>query len=156
MQNQCLFDMVEVNTRMLDFKPPITTSFVVNFSRSGELLAAISKQYLYVWEISTGRRISKVKVIADPAYIDFSPDGIQVVVKNTSGDIAIYDVASAAVIRHLNTKAEGEGCQIYFTPDCESVVDVSWQGKLTVRRKNTLEKINSLVYKNCQASVLSY
>ncbi len=140
----------------MKFRPPLKTSFAVVFSRSGQLLGTINRQYLSIWQVATGQRTSRIKVLSDPSHIDFSPDDTLVVVKNTSGEIAIYDLATGNVISHFRPEESDEGCQIYFTPDGESLIDGSWQGDLNVRRIDTFEKVHSLAFEKCQIRDLHY
>ncbi|MGZ4391250.1 MAG: WD40 repeat domain-containing protein [Gaiellaceae bacterium] len=62
-----------------------------------------------------------------------SPNGDQVVVKNTLGDAVVLEIESLREELRLSGAAYGEGSAIRFSPCGEFVIDGSWRGDLLVR-----------------------
>jgi DNA-binding beta-propeller fold protein YncE len=69
----------------------IGTSFRVAFSDDGCFLATVGKRST-VWDVRVRERHGAVKPFSHESEIDVAPDSKRIVVKNTLGDVAIYDI----------------------------------------------------------------
>lgn len=80
------------------------------------------------------QRILSARPFPHASNSDFSPDNKQLAVKHTNGRIVILKVATGDVLRDYKNPTEGEGCEVYFSPDGRDLVDGSWDGLISIRK----------------------
>ena len=88
------------------------------FSPDGQLLAAVSGQEVFVWNVATGKKILTVKKMSGlPSAIAFSPDSSVVAVasvkfKNPGADseITLWDVSTGKSVNTLKGKSDSIAC----------------------------------------------
>jgi hypothetical protein len=110
----------------------IGASFRVAFSADGRFLATVGKRS-NIWDVAARERCGAVKPFSHESEIDVSPNSGRVVIKNTQGDVAVYDIDLVNEEVKLSGKPYGEGDAIRFSPDGEFIVDSSWRGDFVVR-----------------------
>jgi outer membrane protein assembly factor BamB len=118
----------------------IGASFEVSFSDDGCFLASVGKRS-NVWDVRARKRCAAAKPFSHENHIDIAPDSRRIVVKNTLGDVAIYDID--LVVEHVSLSGEpyGEGDDVRFSFDANFIVDSSWRGDFLVRDSNTGEVV---------------
>lgn len=98
----------------------------------GRRLATLGKR-TSLWDVESRERIAGVLPLSNASDVDIAPDDGRVVVKNTSGDVAVYDAALSEELLRLPGRPWGEGSAIRFSPCGRFLVDGSWNGDLLVR-----------------------
>lgn len=86
-----------------------------------------------MWDVAARKRCAAVKPFSNESHIDLSLDSRKVAIKNTQGDVAVYDIDLIGEPVRLSGKSYGEGDRICFSPDGEFVIDSSWRGDFLVR-----------------------
>jgi WD40 repeat protein len=107
-------------------------SFSVKFVPRNDLIISAGKN-VCSWAEFGRKRLATARPFSDPAYLDVSPNGQFVVVKSTAGMIAVLAVPTLSLAWHLRDAPASEGCQAYFSPCGEFIVDGTWQGDLGCR-----------------------
>lgn len=115
---------------MKSIKLPATFEFEVSQKR--DLIVSIGRS-VYFSSLVTMKRIGKCHPFPHPSNLDISPDGKVVLIKSTSGALALIDTAEMGVINILSTKLDSEGCAAKFSPCGNYIVDGSWNGLIAVR-----------------------
>jgi WD40 repeat protein len=110
----------------------IGASFRVAFSADGRYLATVGKRS-NVWDVAARKRCGDVKPFSHESEIDVSPDSGRIAIKNTRGDVAIYDIDLVSEQVRLSGKPYGEGDAIRFSPGSDFIIDSSWRGDFVVR-----------------------
>ena len=110
----------------------LPTSFDVKFSDQGDLLASAGRN-IVVADVAKGERRFSKHPISNPSRLTFSPDGSQLAVKSTSGQIVVLDSMTGELISDFENVADGEGAEAHFSPDGRHLVDGSWDGVVRVR-----------------------
>ncbi|MCX6850880.1 MAG: WD40 repeat domain-containing protein [Verrucomicrobia bacterium] len=105
----------------------IKTSFDARFSPNGQLLASLSRD-IVLWSCPDTKKIWKAHPFSHPSYVAFSPDSSLLVVKSTSGDRCLLSCTAGDVISDFKGQSHGEGGNLLFAEDGESIVDGSWSG----------------------------
>jgi WD40 repeat protein len=114
----------------------IGASFRVAFSDDGRFLATVGKRST-LWDVQARKRHAAVKPFSHESEIDVAPASDRIVVKNTSGDVALFDIDLVTELVKLSGKPYGEGDQIRFSFDGKYVVDSSWNKDFLVRDSAT-------------------
>jgi WD40 repeat protein len=104
--------------------------FSVAFSKNGALLVCASQQ-VSVFDVESGKRISRFKPSKNPAHCAFSPDDSLLAVKDTVGTIQICNTLSGEIVSSLSPVDRSEGCGPAFTADGSHLLDGSWSGVLS-------------------------
>lgn len=107
----------------------------VFFSPDGSLLAGLGRG-LTLWKCPEIEQIAKISTLSNTSELAFSPDSRLIAIKNTSGRIALIDVAKQSITADFRNQSDGEGSNILFTEDGENLVDASWAGWHFVRSLN--------------------
>ena len=100
-----------------EFRTPFEIAISPTFSPDGRLLAANWRGMLSVWDVATGaelRRLGQFELTTSGG-IAFSPDGRYVAARNSTGLIAIYDLASGKAVLQLGLP--GGPAVLDFSPD---------------------------------------
>lgn len=114
----------------LRFRLPI--GFALCCSDDGGTLVCVGRR-VNVFDIRSRKRISTAHPFSHPSHAAFSPDGKFLAVKYTSGRILALDPATGIVMRDYKNQKEGEGSEVFFSPDGNQLIDASWKGVITVR-----------------------
>jgi WD40 repeat protein len=109
----------------------IGPSYELRFDPSSKLAISIESS-LSLWDIESKTRILRDRPFGYPSQINWSPDGSQLCVKSTSGELVVLDARTLAVVRKLQPKKAGEGCDAVFCPESRRVLDGTWDGLLAV------------------------
>src|SRR4051794_38325701 len=115
----------------------LKTAHEFAFSPSGSQVAFIGGRDVTVLDIATRKPLFAVHPIANPAHIDFSPDGRRLVVKGTSGRTIVLDAKTGRLLRDFRNQQEGEGDSALFTACSRFVASVSWSGLFSIRDSET-------------------
>lgn len=118
--------------RTTDRPLKIGGSYEIAFSPSREHVVALGRNVV-MWDLVTRKRRFSVHPFSHPSHVTFSPDGQQVAVKNTSGQIVILDSETGVVVTDFANRKDGEGVRLFFGPKGDVLVDASWDGVLFVR-----------------------
>ncbi len=116
----------------------IRKSFKVAFSPQSERLATLSRD-VFMWNVSTKRKILRAHPLPHPAYCSFSPSGKELAVKGTSGQIVTIDSKAGKVLCDFDNSGDGEGANLLYSPCGDYIVDGSWAGQVFVRRTQSGE-----------------
>jgi WD40 repeat protein len=116
----------------------LTQSGSPSFSADSSLLATCGSASVFLFEVETGRLIRRFRAMSHLSSIAMDPAGTRVAAKSTSGRIKVFDLEGNLLMDAKNQK-EGEGSNLFWTPDGEGLVDGSWDGLLTVRSAATGE-----------------
>jgi WD40 repeat protein len=115
-------------------------SFKARFSDDGAFLATLGQRPT-LWNVADRAKLGKGPLLSHASEVDFSPDGAQLVVKNTSGDVLLLDVNSLEQRVAFSGKPFGEGTAIRFSPCGRYLFDGSWSGHLLVRSSESGEVV---------------
>ncbi|MFC5865311.1 WD40 repeat domain-containing protein [Acidicapsa dinghuensis] len=107
--------------------------YAICCSDDGNTLVCLSRR-VNLFDLSSRKRIWSVLPFSHASEADFSPDGKILAVKNTSGRILALDSASGNVIHDYKNQKEGEGSEVFFSPEGNRLIDASWKGVITVRK----------------------
>jgi WD40 repeat protein len=110
-------------------------------SLRGDRLAAIGRNVVMT-DPSNMVRLYSCHPISHPSYAAFSPDGVTLAVKSTSGRILLLAVESGEIILDFMNKTDGEGPAVAFSACGRYLVDASWNGQIIVR--DTLRQLPDL------------
>lgn len=110
------------------YKFKFTSAYEIKKSPDNRYFATIGGT-VAIWDASTGKKITSFGQLKNPSHLNFSNSGKSLVVKNTSGKIALFDMDE---LKHLKscTPTKEEGCEIYFTPDDKYLVSADWDGNI--------------------------
>ena len=86
------------------------------------------------FDVENRQRILSARPFPHASHSDFSPDNKKLVVKYTNGRIVILDLATGDVMRDYKNQKEGEGSEVFFSPDGQELVDGSWNGLISIRK----------------------
>ncbi|MFZ4875372.1 WD40 repeat domain-containing protein [Janthinobacterium sp. Mn2066] len=111
-------------------------SYKVAFSPDGTRLA-VAGHSLTLWEVAARQKLWRGKFIAHTSSMVFSPDGAQLAIKSTSGQIAVIDVASGQLAFNFANRKDGEGSCPAWSPCGRYLADGGWDGRLQVREAHT-------------------
>ncbi|WP_431101596.1 WD40 repeat domain-containing protein [Roseateles noduli] len=131
---------------MSDSTPPsrlirVGKSFQLRFTADGDHVIAVGRD-IVVWSLRERQRVGSIRPFAHPAYLDISPCGDRVVVKNTAGRLAILSAAHLELIALFPADQTSEGCQPLFSPCGTRIVDGSGDGALRVLDGETGEVVH--------------
>jgi WD40 repeat protein len=126
----------------------------LDFSADGRRLLAASPGYATVWDVSTGRLLSRQTHLAYQLLdADISPDGDRLVTAALDTTARIWNVATGLELRHVI--AERGMTRVAFSPDGRRVLTTTWDhlaqlwdaatGRLLFQLKY-LEEIQRLVF----------
>lgn len=107
-------------------------SYRAQFSRTGSLLVTLSRD-IVVWDVERRAKRYRAHPFSHPSHCSIHPNETQIVVKNTSGTIALLDAQDGMLVRLLDPAKGNEGSNIAYSSCGEYIVDGSWNGQLTVR-----------------------
>lgn len=114
----------------------IGSSWVARFDDRRERLLTLGKR-ITVWDVAARTRLGVGPELSHASHAEFAPDGCRAVVKNTSGEIVVFDVASLDELSRFSGTGHGEGTSAHFSPCGRFLVDGSWGGRLLVRDAET-------------------
>ena len=102
----------------------VASSFHLAFTPDG---AHIVNARGRVTEIASGNEMARCAVFANTSDVAVSPDGRWLAATNTSGRIALCDLATGARVWTLKAASEGAGA--HFSPDGTALVATAWIGE---------------------------
>lgn len=86
----------------------IGSSWVARFDDRRERLLTLGKR-ITVWDVAARTRLGVGPELSHASHAEFAPDGCRAVVKNTSGEIVVFDVASLDELSRFSGTGHGEG-----------------------------------------------
>ena len=104
-------------------------SYQLRFVAGGSNGIAIG-QDIVLWSLSQGKRICSSHPFKHPGSFDISPEGDRLVVKNTSGQLAILSTKDLATIFLFPTEGSSDGGAPLFSRCGKLIIDGSWNGHL--------------------------
>jgi WD40 repeat protein len=110
----------------------IRTSYDLAFSPDSQYLAAVGRD-IVIWDLNSRTKKLRAHPLAHASSACFSPNGKQLAVKNTSGQIMLISTENGAVVCNFKNRTDGEGSNIEFSACGEFIVDASWDGRIRVR-----------------------
>jgi WD40 repeat protein len=125
------------------------------FSPNSRHVAHIGGRDVTLLNLRTRKPRIAVHPIANPAHIDFSPNGRLIVVKGTSGRTIVLRARTGDLVSDFRNQKEGEGDAALFTSCSRYVVSVAWNGLFIVREIKSGQTVFSQTYNNCQLTELS-
>jgi WD40 repeat protein len=108
----------------------------VVFSGSGSLLVSLSRDVV-AWDVLGRVKRFRSHPLSHPSSCAIHPDEQSIVIKNTTGSIAIIDSCDGAIVRIFNSKVRNEGSNILYSSCGDYIVDGSWNGEIMVRSAAT-------------------
>jgi WD40 repeat protein len=106
------------------------------FSRDGKLLTAGQDGIVFVWDVSTGKRLAEFGGHRGQVIAAFDPDGKQVVTADQGGVVRIWDVRRVQVLRSFRIRGVVQDQDLKFvssfSPDARLFVARTGQAKLAV------------------------
>jgi WD40 repeat protein len=123
-------------------QPKLGKAHAIKFLGNSEKILSISSN-VTLWINGGLNKTANAKPLTHPSYIDISPDGSRVLVKNTSGKIAILDASTLATLVTTTKSKRDEGCQAIFSPDGDYLVNGTWSGVLSCLNTDSLLPFHS-------------
>lgn len=127
----------------------------VRFAPDDASLATLGRE-LAVVDARTGARVCSARPVDDPASVDFSPDGARIVVKGTSGRIAVVDARSGRTLVDHANQHEGEGVAAVFDRTGVHLLDGAWAGTIARRPADRKGAGTRLAFPGWMVGALSY
>lgn len=103
----------------------------VDFSPDGQLLATVGRNTV-LWSVTNRHRLRSTRLLRHPSATTFSPDGAQLLVKSTSGDLHLCEAATGDPLWHYRSSGHDEGPGALFAAP-QIIADASWNGSLVLR-----------------------
>src|SRR5690349_17214543 len=88
--------------------------YEVAFSDSGSFLVTLSRDVV-VWDVESRSKRFRVHPFSHPSHCSARPDGSQLVVKSTAGQIALLDAQTGELLRMLDEAKDNEGSNIVYS-----------------------------------------
>ena len=103
----------------------------VGFSPDGQHLAAVGRDTV-LWSVAKRHRLRSTRLLRHPSATTFSPDGTQLLVKSTSGDLHLCETATGDPLWHYRSSDHDEGPGALFAAP-QIIADASWNGSIVLR-----------------------
>lgn len=110
--------------------------FECDFSSDMSLFVTIGNP-IKLWDLKSKKKIKTIKTITHSCNISFSKNNDLLMVKNTSGEIAIHDINDESKI--IKTGIGYEGSNFLITQNGLSIIDSSWDGHFIIWKTKTGE-----------------
>ena len=108
-------------------------SYETACTADGKIFACVGRR-VNGFDVGNRQKILSARPFPHASHSDFSPDNKKLAVKYTSGRIVILDLATGDVMRDFKNQKEGEGSEVFFSPDGQELVDGSWNGVISIRK----------------------
>ena len=107
----------------------LSGGFEIFMSEDESLVALISRNTVYVYDLASKERILAAKTVSNASCAIVSPDKKYIAAKNTSGTLALISMESGLELcRCPMEMCEGE--MPFFTLDSRHVIDLDWGGRV--------------------------
>ncbi len=93
----------------------------VTFSRDGNILAAVRRKTVTLWDMSTGLEMHTLNHDTEVSSIAFNPDG-KTIASSTKFGIRIWDTSTGKELRTINAAS----FKISFSPDGKKLAGAGW------------------------------
>lgn len=123
----------------------IKKSYTAAFHPDSGTCAVIGRE-ISLWDLRTGQKVWKSLPLPDSSSCAFSPDGSRIVVKNTSGAMAVLSTATGEKVSGFSCPPSEEGSNPLFSPDGRAIVEGDWDGNLNLRDASTGEVLSSRTF----------
>jgi WD40 repeat protein len=140
-----------IRTRLLRSKGLVVktgASYETRFDPSSRLAVSIGSN-LSLWDIKSSTSVLRTRPFRHPSHANWSPDGRQLCLKGTSGELVVLDAKTLAIIAKLQPNSAGEGCEAVFSPDGCCVLDGTWGGLLAVYDVETGARLQEFRFPDC-------
>lgn len=104
-------------------------SYKSTFDLEKKRIGNIGNTFVAIYECDGMKEIARIPNLRYPFHLCFSPDGTQVAIKNTSGKIKVFDIASQECISNQVSRKIGEGSSMFYV-DADRILSCDWWGKL--------------------------
>ncbi len=108
-------------------------SYETACTADGKMFVCVGRR-INGFDVGNRQKILSARPFPHASHSDFSPDNKKLAVKHTSGRIVILDLATGDVMRDFKNQKEGEGSEVFFSPDGQELVDGSWNGVISIRK----------------------
>jgi hypothetical protein len=138
-------------TRLLRSKGLVVktgASYETRFDPSSRLAVSIGSN-LSLWDIKSSTSLLRTRPFRHPSHANWSPDGHQLCLKGTSGELVVLDAKTLTIIAKLQPNSAGEGCEAVFSPDGCRVLDGTWGGLLAVYDVKTSARLQEFRFPEC-------
>jgi WD40 repeat protein len=123
-------------------------SYETRFDPSSRLAVSIGSN-LSLWDIKSSSSLLRTRPFGHPSHANWSPDGNQLCLKGTSGQLVVLDAKTLAIVAQLQPNSAGEGCEATFSPDGCRVLDGTWGGLLAVYDVKTSSRLQEFRFPEC-------
>jgi hypothetical protein len=111
----------------------MTCAYTSAVSDDQRLVACVGGR-VNVFDIERREKVASLRPFPHLYHAAFSPNGRFIAIKNTIGRIAVFNIATSELLCDHKNQKEGEGCDVWFSPDGELLIDASSDGTVTVRK----------------------
>ena len=141
--------------RRRKFRPAsVGPSFELRFNRASSRFACCGRSVI-VWDLEPRSKLEKIHPFKHPSHLEWSPDGHQLAIKSTSGDLVLVMLGSASEAIWLRRRG-GEGAEVAFSACGNYLVDCSWSGQVDVFDIRTNEIVHTERIPNASIRSLAY
>jgi hypothetical protein len=115
-------------------------AYALCVSHTQDLLVAVGRK-ISLADLASRRKLASWRVFSHPSHAALAPDGSTLVVKSTSGEIAVLQMPGGEVlVEHRPPRNQNdEGAVARFSRCGHFLVEGSWSGEIRVRRAASLE-----------------
>jgi WD40 repeat protein len=126
----------------------IKTSYSATFSHAGHYVAVLGRD-VRLWDVATQACLLTIRPFPHPSAVRFSPDDSALLIKNSSGTLALCDRTTGTIRCIYKRKGEGEDCAPHFSPDGTAIMDGSPNGSITIHDALTLDPTAQRTFDGC-------
>ena len=117
----------------------------VTFSADGKTVASITEQYMGIWDVGTGNRLSSFSTVNEYGYdIALSPDGKMIVTFFESGYVYLYEVSTGETLWRNRISYARNVFASAFSPDGQTIVSGGYGNVIDFWDAKTGDHLRSL------------